>query len=785
MTATVVTTVHNNFARAQIDHDLDGRFDLPIYQTGAKAFENFISNFKGNAIFRTGFEMLLTYEDCGLAEFRFSTNQNYLLALTDGVMRFASYDANNEFGWVLDGGASELEVTTPYTLEEAKALCKRKAFTQNFDSMIFAAEGHEPRELKRLAANDFRFTTYSRKDDPFPTAWASTKTITNVTQATEAVFTISGHGYSVNDRFKVAGVGGMTEINGWTAAVIEVVDANNVKTDIDTTTFTAHSGSSGTAAKVTAGDYPRACGYRKGRLWYAGTTNKPTTVWGSEDGQFKTHTLPTSVLPESALQFTIAELDAPIEWLFNGSNSLLAATINDIVPIHGGSPGDPITAETVDTSSTDADGAHSAAPLAKDGLVFYVTNDKRRLNFFSYDLLSESFDADDANQTSYDITAGGIEKLRYVKTREDLIYALRGDGKLLSCNFNKKERIVGWHIHPSEAYINDIASISDNNGVQQLFALNEYDGAFYIERRAPFLEFKQRKDFVSAIATDAIDDLRNQASDYDDEAHYRYVAEQLRDAIYLDNATTVNDYRETTLTFDPDALTITASASSFTLNSEGHHIVFKTETGYESGRFNILNYVSATVVEVEVLQSPKKVELVDGAFVETELTSWASWYLTFNTLSGLSRFNGTEVSVVADGGYLNTFAVSSGAVELGTEVASVVVGKPYTGYIESFTLGFQAQGVNTQATQKVVSRVGLRLHDTSGGRFGTSRYRLDPVQKLGQNDLNYLPPKPINGTVFVEYSDDHQVDRGFSVMQDTPLPMVITAALVECSYAVV
>lgn len=774
MTAANVVTVHNNFARAQVDHDLDGRFDLPIYQSGARAFENYISNFKGNAIFRTGFERMLDFQDSALMEFRFSQNQNYLLALYANKMRFASYAAGNVFGWVLDGASNILEVDTPYTLAQSKDIGFRKAYTQNFDSIIVTLNGFEPRELKRLAANQFRFTTFSRKDDPFPLTWDATKAISAVTQATEAVITITAHGYSVNDRFKIAGIAGMTDLNNWTAAVVAVIDANRVQVDIDTTKYAAYSGG-GTAAKVLTGDYPNVCLYYKSRLWFGATAAKPTTLWASADGLFREFTIPTTVLPESALQLTVAELDSRIEWLQAGSNSLILGTVNTIGAINGGSPGDAITAENVDFTATDADGTSQAAPLSKDSLIFYITNDERRMNYFSYDLLSETFGAENANVVAHDISLNGMLKIRYVKTREDLIFALRGDGKLISCNFNKAEKIIGWHIHPTDATLADIAQISDNNGVQQLFALNQYGSDFFIERQAPYIEFALRKDFTTALRAlddDASQVARDAAKVVDDEAHYRYIAEQLKQAIYLDNGNILADYRTTTLTYDPNAGTITASGASFTNpGSIGRHISYKTETGYESGRFEITGYVSSTVVNVNVLQTPTA-------------NVWASWYLSFNTIPGMGRFTGKEVKVVADGGFLDDFTVSGTTIPLGQEVTSIVVGYGYEGFIESFTLGFQIQGDNTQITEKVINRVGIRLHDTSGGRFGTTRYRLDPVQKLTQTDLNYLPPKPLNETVFVDYSDDHDVDKGFVIQQDVPLPMVITAALVDCSYAV-
>ena len=41
-----IDTSYNNFARGQIDHDMMGRYDLPIYRSGADLVENFITNFK-------------------------------------------------------------------------------------------------------------------------------------------------------------------------------------------------------------------------------------------------------------------------------------------------------------------------------------------------------------------------------------------------------------------------------------------------------------------------------------------------------------------------------------------------------------------------------------------------------------------------------------------------------------------------------------------------------------------------------------------------------------------
>ena len=97
--------VINNFTRGQLDHDLNGRFDLPLYQNGFEVSRNFISNYKGNIKYRTGWQyegQAANSGECVLMEFRFNSDQSYLLEFTEDKLRFYTYDANGNFGIVVD-----------------------------------------------------------------------------------------------------------------------------------------------------------------------------------------------------------------------------------------------------------------------------------------------------------------------------------------------------------------------------------------------------------------------------------------------------------------------------------------------------------------------------------------------------------------------------------------------------------------------------------------------------------------------------------------------------------
>jgi hypothetical protein len=749
-----ITSTFNNFARGRIDHDMVGRFDLPIYSSGYDIFKNFVTNFKGNAIYRSGFKNILAFQDCALIEFKFSQNQNYILVLYNTKMRFLSYDSGGTFGWVLDGSSNILEIDTPWTLAQSKEISFKQATTQNFDTMIMTHGSHEPRKLIRNAANSFTLRTYGRKDDPFPLTWQASKTITAITRATNALITTSAaHGYSVGDRIKISAVAGMTEINGWTAAVLTTPTSTTFTIDLDTTSFTAYS-SAGATEKVLTSDYPSSCLFYKGRLYYS----RRTTVFASEAAEYFIHTLPATVIDSSALQFTIADIAQNIGWFYAGDNSLIAGAGDGIVAINGGGVGSPITAATVEASLTSADGASETSPIRKSGFIFYVSLNQRNLNFFNYDLLTETFQSQDANVAALDLTTSGLQKIKRKKDRNDLIYLLRGDGALCSLNFNKSENIIGWHEHYTRGSFKDIAVITDNDGNEQLFALTLRNSVYYIEQLADYVEFKSRNDFIGTNKND------------DEEAYRRYTAEQLNECIFLDNATIFSDLRSATITYNSAAGTITATTSSFSAGNVGKHISYKTATGYESGRFLITGYTSATVVTVSVLQTP------------TANTS-SSWYLTFNTATGLSRFNGLEVGVVTAGGFLKTETVSGGVIDLGDQVITAAVGYTYAGVIKSFPLGYQIQAVNTQSTVKAISRVGLRAVSSVGGKFGSDIYRLEPIQEIKPNSLNYLPPPVIDGTQYIVYSDDSEIDQCFYMVQEEPGPMHIAALIIDVSHS--
>lgn len=676
----VVTTV-NNLARASIDHDLNGRFDLPIYSTGADAVKNFFTDFKGSGRFRTGFEKISKHKDCAMIEFKFNSAQTYIVVFDSSKIRFISYDITGNIGWVVDGSSNIIELTSPYTLAQAKEVAKR-GYAQNGDVMTLCHNDVVIQELTRVSATSFTIGAATLTNSPFDNP------------------------------------------------------------------------SSGTTGQ------PSCATYYKGRIYYGAPGKKKTNVYGSKVGDYHVMTVGTG--DDDGLAFTIDELTEPILWMRPGQNSLIAGSSEGNVAINGGSTSESITPTTVEATLTNTDGTEGSIPIRKDNLLFYIDSTGRRVKYFSYDLLTESFTAEDSNFVSYDITRGKLRKPVFIKDRNDLVFFIRGDGVLVSLNFNLKEKIVGWHEHPAYGTIQDIVHMTDNDGNPELFALIKYGSDYFIERLSKEVEFAKRVDFWSG------DDKEEE----DNEAYWRYVAEQLKECIYLDSCEMYSHLHTSTITYDPNAGTIVSSANDFSSGDVGKQIVYKTATGREVGIFEIIGYTSATTVVVEDLTE-------NGPTSNT----YSSWYLTASSLSGLTDKAGLEVSVVADGGYLGEFTVSAGGVlNIGQQATVIRFGFLYTGLIKTFNFGFVVQGVNTQITMKTLAGAGCRFVASAGGEIGTSMYRLEEIQDFDPAGYYDLPPLPMEDTKVIPFDDTTDKDKCIYIRQNKPLPLNITAIFVDMDY---
>ena len=655
--------VVNNFTRGQLDHDLNGRFDLPFYENGFEICRNFLSNYKGNVKYRTGLEFISSTQsnsEAVIMEFKFNIDQSYLLEFTENKLRFYTYDAEGNFGYVVENGKI-IEIETKITLSQAKTM----QFAQNSDIMYIVGVNMQPKKLSRTAANKF--------------------TLENV----------------VVDGFSFDETG-----------------------------------------------YPSCVAFYSGRLWYGGFSKKPLSVYASRTIIYDNFIDNDSITAESPLKLTLSEISNPIEWIFGAKNNLYIGSADGISVVNGGGQGQPITATEVYAGLANKDGTSGAMPTVKDSDMFYVSQDKRKVYMFDYDLLTQKFTANDLNWISSEITRGKIKKILYKRDDNNNIYVLLENGQVVTMLYNTKENILGWFAFESQQQILDICTVTRPDGKDDLFFIVKKDDKYYIERMADEVQFSK---FYETV---------NFWQDTNRAYYNRIITEELKQCNYLDVSQQYSAKYTSKISYKNG--NISCESGVFTANHVGHYVVYKTKTGKEYGYFKIKEFVNTKTVKAEVIS--------DGYYPE----EWSEWYLSFNSITGLSMYEGEKLFVVADGGVLGEYKVENGRIDFDREMTFCTIGYPYVGFIKTFNIGLLEGGRNLQTTKKRISEFVMRFVNSGGVSIGTDPYDMQDVQYFNPTGFFDLPPIPMDGDESRNVGDTADANKCIYIKQSLPLPVTLT-----------
>lgn len=139
--------------------------------------------------------------------------------------------------------------------------------------------------------------------------------------------------------------------------------------------------------------------------------------------------------------------------------------------------------------------------------------------------------------------------------------------------------------------------------------------------------------------------------------------------------------------------------------------------------------------------------------------------------SGLERFAGKTVSVLADGKWFENLEVTAaGTVMLPITAEKVLVGLPYVSRYESMPIEYVSQGATT-GLKKKANKVILKYRDSLGGRAGFSTSDLEQIdQRKTYHQMNHVPPLQTGSytmRVGTEFTDEESV----IVEQNAPYPL--------------
>lgn len=187
--------------------------------------------------------------------------------------------------------------------------------------------------------------------------------------------------------------------------------------------------------------YPATGTFHAQRLLAAGTRSFPQTVWGSAVGEFFNFQLGT--LDTDAFAFElVSDNVSPITYMIS-MESLVALSFSGEFTLDGGVE-KPITPTNVRAKPRSARGCAQVRPVKIGSEAMFVQRTGKRVRAAAFQEAADTWGVPDMSVISDHLTEPGVVGLTWHEEPGTLLFALRADGLIASCTYDRDQDVVGW-----------------------------------------------------------------------------------------------------------------------------------------------------------------------------------------------------------------------------------------------------------------------------------------------------------------------------------------------------
>lgn len=276
-----------------------------------------------------------------------------------------------------------------------------------------------------------------------------------------ATLTLAASGWRAGDVGKYVQInGGIVKATAFTSDTI--LQGTIVSVLSSTTAAPALSWSLEANSWNSTNGYPRTGTLFEQRLWAAGTTKQPQTIWGSKTALYLDFTKGTA--DSDGCQFTIASDEVnPITYLVANRNILIHTYGGELALASGNEK--PITPTNVQIKPQTAYGSKTVRPIQVGSeCVFVQRNGRKVRTIYWAGYQFDRYKADDLTLLAEHVTAGIVVSMAFQQDPDQLIWLVLADGTLISCTIDRDQSVTGWARHITDGAFESVACIP--NGTQ-------------------------------------------------------------------------------------------------------------------------------------------------------------------------------------------------------------------------------------------------------------------------------------------------------------------------------
>ncbi len=500
------------FIAGELAPSLTARVDLEKYNKGCRTLKNFLVQAYGGAVKRPGFVLLDALPgEAALVPFVFSQSQTYCLVFGEQWLRVATRD-----GFVLNDDGEVYEITSPYTLAQARNL----SHAQSADVLFLAVHGVRPTRLMRYGHANWKFEAMTFTSPLTAPAGLSIAFINGAKKSdgsASAAQLTTPYTYfvtAVNADGKESGLSAGCNFTGpaennWQAGDYLTLSWQPVAGAVEYRIYkAAHSGRPGfvkevrgtswgdynTSPSVTEGapeysdpfpegDYPGAVCLFEQRLVFASTPNRPQTIWMSKSGDYGNFATYKPQSDDSPIELTIASQEvSAVNWMVP-LRSLIMGMDGMEWEIAGRSE-NAFSAKNAKATPQSYWGSSLKQAMIVGNVILHVSASGRQVRSLQYEFAADSYGGMDLSiMAAHLLEQHRIIDWTYQKSPDSVIWAVREDGVLLGLTFQAEHQVSAWHRHDTQGKFKAVCALP-GPGEHALFAVVERGGKLWLERAA-------------------------------------------------------------------------------------------------------------------------------------------------------------------------------------------------------------------------------------------------------------------------------------------------------------
>lgn len=523
--------------------------------------------------------------------------------------------------------------------------------------------------------------------------------------------------------------------------------------------------------------YPAAVSFFEQRLFFAGTSDQPQTIFSSRSGDFENFA--PSSLDDGAVTVTIATDQVNrIHWLSPGRQLAIGTSGGEFTLSSSGNE-EAVTPSNVRVLRQGTRGVHTTRPIRIDDRVLFIQNHRRKVRELSFDLASDSFVAPDLTILSENITGGGVVEMAFQQEPDSVVWAVRDDGVLAGLTYMREQEVIAWHQHKIGG-ISGAATITvtdfSNIATGTKLVLTKSDGnTVTITCQGAGTGTPDTNKFFHNASNDATAD------------NLFTLLNGLDDFTVANPAANVVTVFETTRAGTGFLSIVSDDTTRLAVTSQSHALVESVITIPGSDEDELWLAVQRTVNGttrryVEVLTS--KFDTFRGSAKEASVfldSSLSYSGALSSSLSGLDHLEDEDVSILGDGAVYPNQAVASGAVSsLSPSVATAAVGLPYASVMKTLRPEQGGDDGSAQGRTKRIFETTFRFLDTLGAEYSTGQQNnFDTIQfRKSSTPMDSSPPL-FSGDKTVQFHGSWESDAQLTARQTQPLPFELTAVVTK------